>query len=550
MKNWGIVTKIVVVTCGIVSFLLLLGCFVLIMFEIKRENSVSAEYVEEIKQTIALKEQEEHALLEQQVIFNAEILSEGAARYLYDFDLEELKRSLPSYLRYHEILAIQVFNEYEEAVAAAWKIPDVRVGDKLPETLALNADLSVMVDSMFEGEKVGKFEVYYTDTLFEKKVQAVKEQGQTKIDAFYLTSRARLHQTIRYQIFGVVLILLVLVFCLMIFLRMLILRPLLKITRVTRQLADFNLTVSMKANTQDEIGRLFVAINEMVRSFEKVVSLVQHSGIQVTSSASELSATAKQQEATMQTQLESTHKVVRPSQEISDVATNLVETMQQVAATSQHTAKLASSGQANLSQMGATMSHMEGATKAISEKLKAINEKAENITTVVTTITGVADQTNLLSLNAAIEAEKAGEYGRGFAVVAREIRRLADQTAVATLNIEQMVKEMQAAVASGVMEMDKFIAEVRHSVEDVEGARAQLALIIKQVQTLSPRFEEVNVAMQQQSENARHINNAVVKLSEEMQQVKDSLYNTYSVIKQLNEAASHLQEEVSRFEVS
>ena len=87
--------------------------------------------------------------------------------------------------------------------------------------------------------------------------------------------------------------------------------------------------------------------------------------------------------------------------------------------------------------METTIKSMEEATQIVSAKLGTINEKANNITSVVTTITKVADQTNLLSLNAAIEAEKANEYGKGFAVVAREIRRLADQTAVATLDIDQ-----------------------------------------------------------------------------------------------------------------
>jgi methyl-accepting chemotaxis protein WspA len=199
--------------------------------------------------------------------------------------------------------------------------------------------------------------------------------------------------------------------------------------------------------------------------------------------------------------------------------------------------------------MHTAMEHMESASRTISGRLEAINEKAENITAVVTTINKVADQTNLLSLNAAIEAEKAGEYGRGFTVVAREIRRLADQTAVATLDIDQMVKEMQSAVSAGVMEMDKFIAEVRHSAEDVEKISTQLTRIIERVQTLSPQFEAVSVAMDNQSEHAHDINHAITQLNEEMQQTTESFKETFLAMEELSEAASDLLQGVSRFKV-
>src|SRR5947207_13543660 len=101
---------------------------------------------------------------------------------------------------------------------------------------------------------------------------------------------------------------------------------------------------------------------------------------------------------------------------------------------------------------------------------------------MVTTITKVADQTNLLSLNAAIEAEKAGEYGRGFSVVAAEIRRLADQTAVATYDIELLVKEIQSAISAGVMGMDKFSEEVGRGIQDVHEVGSQLSRIIDEAQ--------------------------------------------------------------------
>ena len=252
----------------------------------------------------------------------------------------------------------------------------------------------------------------------------------------------------------------------------------------------------------------------------------------------------------MSTQVESTKGAVRLAEETFRVATELVETMQQVAAKSQETAGFASKGQTDLARLEEAMRNMEAASKSISSRLEAINEKAENITNVVTTITKVADQTNLLSLNAAIEAGKAGEYGRGFNVVAREIRRLADQTAVATLDIDQMVQEMQSAVSAGVMEMDKFIAEVNLSAEDVGKISSQLTRIIEQVQTLSPSFENVNVSMGLQSENARKINSSIANLSEDMQTTTEGLKESFSAIEQLNEAARSLHDEVSRFKVS
>jgi len=183
----------------------------------------------------------------------------------------------------------------------------------------------------------------------------------------------------------------------------------------------------------------------------------------------------------------------------------------------------------------------------IADIFTSAREKAENITHVVTTIAKVADQTNLLSLNAAIEAEKAGEYGRGFNVVAREIRRLADQTAIATLDIDQMVREMQTAVSAGVMEMDKFMMAVRQSAKDVEQIGTQITRIIGHVQALSPSFTNVTKSMETQSRNAQEISSAMVNLSREIPQITEALRSTYAFIEQLHDAEKRLEEEVERF---
>jgi methyl-accepting chemotaxis protein WspA len=197
--------------------------------------------------------------------------------------------------------------------------------------------------------------------------------------------------------------------------------------------------------------------------------------------------------------------------------------------------------------MEGIMRQITEASSSINERLAVLSERAGNINTVVTTITKVADQTNLLSLNAAIEAEKAGEYGRGFSVVATEIRRLADQTAVATGDIEHIVKEIQSAVTAGVMGMDKFSEEVRRGVDAARQVGDQLTEIIHQVQTLTPNFDAVNRGMQSQAEGARNISDALSQLSGASQQTVEALAQSNQAIEQLNDASRALQTGVSRF---
>ncbi len=550
MKNWSIVTKIILAACGIMLILLFVGSFIVMQFEIDLLDAFNVEYREKITASIDASEQELTTTLRKNVLFNAEILGETVAIHLYNYDSGELQKSLLSFMNYPEIRAVNVLNENSEMFSAAWKNPEITVGNELPEDFSVEGLLSVEVESVRDENLLGKLQVFYTDAVLRKKTQHVRNDASSQVEEFHRHSRSRLRGAIIRQSIGIGGILLALMLCLLVVLRMLVRTPLLKLSDVTHKLTAFDLTVDVKARNQDEAGKLLQAINQLVQSFRKVIGQVQRSGIRVTSSATELSATAKEQETIIAQQMDSTGSIVASVKEISDVAAHLVQTMQKVASMSQNTAEFVSSGQADLTRMKDVMFQMEKASESISGRLESIHKKTESITSVVTTITKVADQTNLLSLNAAIEAEKAGEYGRGFTVVAREIRRLADQTAVATLDIEQMVQDMQTAVATGVTEMDNFVAEVRRNAEDVSDIGAQLTQIIDQVRALSPNFEEVNLVMERQSEHVDKINTAMLDLSEEMQQTRDSLGETYSVIEQLKNSARNLQDEVSQFKVT
>ncbi|HVY13845.1 MAG TPA: methyl-accepting chemotaxis protein [Rhodopila sp.] len=272
------------------------------------------------------------------------------------------------------------------------------------------------------------------------------------------------------------------------------------------------------------------------------------SGVQVRSSVTEIAASAKEHQATATEIAATTAEIGATSKEISATSRELVKTMNEVAEVAEQSASLAVNGQTGLTHMEETMRRVTDAAGSISAKLAILNEKTSNISQVVTTITKVADQTNLLSLNAAIEAEKAGEHGKGFGVVAVEIRRLADQTAVATTEIGQTVKEIQSAVSTSVMGMDRFAEEVRRGMQEVQQVSESLTQIIQYVQALAPRADSVNEGMQAQATGAEQITQALNQLSEAAQQTVDSLQQSSIAVDTLNQVVTNLSGGVLRLE--
>lgn len=325
--------------------------------------------------------------------------------------------------------------------------------------------------------------------------------------------------------------------------------PLNQLVTALERMRSGDFTQRLQLNRKDEFGVVSEGLDRLADELSVLVGRVQRSGIQVNMTATEIAATAKEQQSTTNQIAATTAEIGATSKEISATSKELDKTMNEVNQVAEHTAQLANSGQTAITRMEANMRQIMEAAGSIIAKLAVLNEKTANINSVVTTITKVADQTNLLSLNAAIEAEKAGEYGLGFAVVAMEIRRLADQTAVATYDIEKMVKEMQTAVAAGVMGMDKFSEEVRRGADEIRQVSTQLAQIIHQVQTLTPRFQTVSEGMHAQATGAQQISETLTQLSEAAHQTADSLRESNAAIEQLNEAARGLQTSVARFKL-
>lgn len=326
-------------------------------------------------------------------------------------------------------------------------------------------------------------------------------------------------------------------------------RPIQTAVAAAERVAAGDLTANLTADCHDETGTLINALGQMVRYLNSLIGQVQRSTIELTSTANTLSSLSRTQSDEISNLNLTTTEIAAATKEISVTSEELLNTMTGLTQVADHTTLLANSGQSCLGEMEGAMRSLADATHSVSDRLGLINEKANTINSVTTTITKIADQTNLLSLNASIEAAKAGEYGLGFAVLAREIRQLADQTAIATLDIEQMVGEMRDAVSGGVMEMDKFSQQVNLSVSNTHEISLRFGEIIQQVQALLPQFDVVHEGMKSQSTGARQIRDSMVTLTESVRLSVQALEETSSASRRLEAAIGGLRQEISQFKL-
>ncbi|MFJ3046336.1 methyl-accepting chemotaxis protein [Herbaspirillum chlorophenolicum] len=479
----------------------------------------------------------ENLLLGQQI---AQIDSTDGER---QSDIAQLRRNGERLDYLQEDYDKTVFNAEDRKLFEEFKEARQKYRAMMTEVLQMDFSQRAAVDKIFNEQVRPQWRLAYqlTQRMVEKNKSIADDSASNISDA--VTSA---QFTILISLMAALLVALVCGF----FLMRAINKPLQQLLVILDIMRSGDFSHRLQLEREDEFGHLANGFNRMTDDLTTLVSQAQKSSSQVATSVTEIAATSKQQQATASETAATTTEIGATSREIFATSRDLVRTMNEVSVVSEQTSVLAGSGQAGLTRMEDTMQNVMDAAGSVSAKLAILNEKAGNINQVVTTITKVADQTNLLSLNAAIEAEKAGEHGRGFSVVATEIRRLADQTAVATYDIEVMVKEIQSAVAAGVMGMDKFSDQVRRGMQEVQNAGTQLSQIISQVQALTPRFQMVNEGMQAQANSAEQINQALVQLSEAAQQTVESLQQSSQAIEELNLVSNDLRNGVSRFKVS
>lgn len=310
-----------------------------------------------------------------------------------------------------------------------------------------------------------------------------------------------------------------------------------------------DLEIPVSENSSDETRRLMTSMSHMASNLRSLVSGVSRSARRLSEYSSGVDKASAEYEESIQNFCSSTGEISAAVKQITSTSAELAKTVETLYDGAAKSSETAEDGRAQLSAVEKTMQTLSASTASIAKRLAIISERANNINAVVVAISKVADETNMLSLNASIEAEKAGAYGLGFSVVAREIGRLADQTALATSDIETIVRDMQNAVTAGVSEMDKFAEDVRIGVSDVERIIGGMDTIITKMQSIAPQLESLTEGMNSQTAGVSQISEAMSSLNDGVRQAGALLRQVSDSRSQMREAMVSLEAEISKFKL-
>jgi methyl-accepting chemotaxis protein len=297
-------------------------------------------------------------------------------------------------------------------------------------------------------------------------------------------------------------------------LRRSVIAPLAAVAQRADQIAKGDLSAQpLPVLTQDEAGRLTAAVNDMQAALRDIVGKARNaamnvaaSGQQIAAAAEELSHGADQQEAQIQ-------NVSAAVTELTSSAESVANDTAKAAETARNTEKAGQNGSHLISQAVESMHRIREAVAATSGAIHSLSTKTDAIGGIVQIINDIADQTNLLALNAAIEAARAGEHGRGFAVVADEVRKLAERTTVATKQIVESITEVRTESDGAVKRVAEGITTVETGVKQTETVGTELQKVITQTSQLAAVVQTIAQAVEQQKAALQGINQSCTETS-------------------------------------
>lgn len=326
-----------------------------------------------------------------------------------------------------------------------------------------------------------------------------------------------------------------------------IIGPVQEATAVANAIAEGDLSQQLAVHNNDEIGSLSTALNSMSNNLNQMVAKILGSAEQLASSTEEIAVSSREMASGAENQSRQMDSVSAAINELGATSTEVCNNTSEAAQAAEKASQAATSGGEIVRQSVDGMSRISSAVQDTADNVGELAKHSDQIGQIISVIEDIANQTNLLALNAAIEAARAGEQGRGFAVVADEVRSLANRTTVATQEIAEMIKNIQSGTESAVNSMNVGKQEVENGVELVAKAGSALEEIVTVVDSLSGRFQQIATAATEQSAVADEITQSVTEVTEVSQSTEQTALHTVVATDELSKLASDLQTIVSRF---
>jgi methyl-accepting chemotaxis protein len=326
-----------------------------------------------------------------------------------------------------------------------------------------------------------------------------------------------------------------------------IMNPLENMVGTANKLADGDLTFAVDVDRKDEIGQLLGAMSNMVDKWRHVVSEVKSASDNIASAGHQLSASAEQMSRGSSEQAGRASQVATATEEMSQTVVDIARNASNIAASSAETLKLARDGETIVHRSVKEVKEIAQTVDESASFVRSLGERSKHIGEIVSVINDIADQTNLLALNAAIEAARAGEQGRGFAVVADEVRKLAERTAQATSEIGDMIKAIKDEVSLAVDSMENVSSKVNTGVELSSQAGDALEVIVKQADDLQVMVQQIASATEEMSATAEEVSKDIEQIALVSRESSSSSDQTTQAALELSSLSTNLQRTVGEF---
>ncbi len=326
-------------------------------------------------------------------------------------------------------------------------------------------------------------------------------------------------------------------------------RPVEELSKAAERIAAGDLSVTITHKSEDEIGLLAKSMIGMVENLRQLIRELTESSSTLASASHELSATAHQLERGTNEQTGRSEQIATSVTEMTQTSIDIAKNATNIAGSAESLSKIATAGAQIVNQSIEGVKEISSTVDASAKHISGLGDMSKQIGEIVNVIKDIADQTNLLALNAAIEAARAGEQGRGFAVVADEVRKLAERTGKATSEISEMIGAIQTEVNNAVGSMDTASLKVSKGVDDVTKAGNALRDIVNSVGELQSMVHQIATATEEMSAVADAIQTDIDSVSGVCHETSACSSQMAESADNLAKISSSLQQSASKFRV-